>query len=668
MRKAGVIIFLLLMSVFFGLYAEAQGLQGLSNRVQSAGSSMGNSGGGRKSDSLVVPQKREKIFLRMYYRKLDDVVDKHLDTSINDFTRFLPLPADYLYLGNLGTAAYPLIYKPRQYTGFDAGFHAFDIYRFEVDSTKFFNSTSPYTRLRYLVGPNKEQLIDVFLTENFSPNLNVGLDFRKINEPGTFRNQTTDDNNLNLFGHLRSDNLRYNIYVSFVSNKLNSGESGGIVADSLLEDERFSNRRVVPVNLGGPNTTSVGFFSTPLATHSNYNESSWLLRQHYDWGTKDTTEINDTTFRYDYLPVFRIEHTLKNRHLTTGFKDSVANTAPDFYKENYNLDANTFNRITARHEWNIFSNDLSIVQFPNKTNQGHFLKLGATFENIKGNFTENSIEFNDVKGHGEYHNLTKNEKWELGAKGEFVMAGRDAGNYYARGSLNRYLNEKLGDIELSFTNINQTPSFIYRFFQSSKFISTNPDIKNTNITQAQFLARNKRLKFRLEGNYFLLNNYTYFEDYLTPAQQRSPFNLLQVKFYKEFEFSHFHWYVNAALQQTTGSNPLQVPLFWTRNRFSYENILFQNLDLNAGIEAKYHTPFHTPNYSPVLQQFVYQGDMTLNPLPVVDAFIHFRIKAFIAYVRAENLTTFLKNNVIEIPHYPYPGFGVRIGIEWVMLK
>src|SRR5699024_1919726 len=185
------------------------------------------------------------------------------------------------------------------------------------------------------------------------------------------------------------------------------------------------------------------------------------------------------------------------------------------------------------------------------------------------------------------------------------------------------LNEKLGDIKLSFTNINQTPSFVYRFFQTNKFLSTNKDLKKTNITRLGFEADNPHLKYRLKVNYFLLNNYTYFENFYASNQETTAFNLLQVLLHKQFTIGHFNWYLDLALQQTTGSNPLEVPLLWTRNRFSYENTLFKNLILNTGLEGKYHTPFNVPDYSPVLQQFVYQDRINLfNNVTTVYAFLH----------------------------------------------
>ncbi|MEI9912950.1 MAG: putative porin [Bacteroidota bacterium] len=81
-----------------------------------------------------------------------------------------------------------------------------------------------------------------------------------------------------------------------------------------------------------------------------------------------------------------------------------------------------------------------------------------------------------------------------------------------------------------------------------------------------------------------------------------------------------------------------------------------------GLEMRYHTPYKADGYSPVLGQFFYQDSIRINnPLPDISAYVHFRIKSFKAYIRAENLNTArasngfgFTNNNQEVPGYPTP--------------
>lgn len=659
------------------VWGSAQVLQPMGNRGGAGGGSGAGSGmlnnpfSSQRSagDSLSRPQKRVDVTISIYYRYLDGVRANKLDSSIDDFTHFLPLPADYVDLGNLGSPAQSLVYKPLMQPGFDPGFHALDVYRLDLDSTRYFNTTKPYTKLGYLIGAKQEQLIDVFHTQNPRENINFGFHYRKINAPGFFRNQNTDGDNYNLFTQIHSRDRRYRISVSFVGNKLKAGDNGGIQDPSYLSNPNYRDRRTIPVSLGGSSPFSYGFFTQPLATFSSINENDWLFSQQYNWGRGDTLKLNDTTYQYVFHPIFRIENTLRLTHLDDQYTDTLPNASNSYYFVHYGLDSSWQGRLSALQDWHGISEDLSLVQFPVLNSETQFIKAGATYSYDKGRFLEHSIQFSNLMGHFEYRNLTRNQKWDLDAYGSLYLLGNNFGDYTARASLSRYLNDKLGHVQLLFQNLNQTPSFVYRYFESSRFITSNPDLKKTNASLLQFSAHNDRAHYHLYVKYYLLAHYTYFDGYAKAAQYSGAFNLLQLLLNKEFRVGHIHLYTDLVFQQTDQAVPLHVPSLWTRDRLSYANTLFTNLILNTGLELNYHTAYHADAYSPVLQQFVSQDQYTSSwTIPSVAAFFNFRIKAFNAYVRAENLNTFMQPNLIAVPGYPYQGFAVRVGLQWTFVN
>ena len=74
-------------------------------------------------------------------------------------------------------------------------------------------------------------------------------------------------------------------------------------------------------------------------------------------------------------------------------------------------------------------------------------------------------------------------------------------------------------------------------------------------------------------------------------------------------------------------------------------------------------------------QFTPQDSFTLKNRPDITAFMHFRIKSFTGFLRAENINTinftdgfgFTKYN-FSAPHYAYPGFIFRFGIQWAFVN
>jgi hypothetical protein len=183
-------------------------------------------------------------------------------------------------------------------------------------------------------------------------------------------------------------------------------------------------------------------------------------------------------------------------------------------------------------------------------------------------------------------------------------------------------------------------------------------------------------KFRLTGHYYLLTNYSYISQYDRLKQESTLFNVLQIALQKTIKLGkHWNWHADIYLQQVIGNAPVNVPAIYARNRFAYEgNLGFKNLDIAMGFELRYRSAYKADGYSPLLGQFFYQDSIKIsNHLPDVSAYVHFRIKPFKAFIRAENLNAARKqpfggfgftNNNIVAPGYLMPGLQIRIGVYW----
>lgn len=630
-----------------------------SGRINNMG---GGGGGTSKMQRDTSKHEHELDTLTLTYRILGEPTDYKLDSSVADFqTNYLKVPASYTTLGNTGSAAYNMIYTPRMKPGFDAGFHAYDVYSNSHKDARFYYTTRPYTELQYLVGSKQEQIIGLTHTQNRTERFNFAFDYRKINAPGYFRSQNTNHDIYRFTARYQSKNKRANTYLSFYYNKINGGENGGIRSDTFMNNSTYKQRKTIPVNLGNSASTTYAFFGGSIPVKSNYRETGFLIQQQYDWGRGDSIHVNDTTDYYKYDPIFRVQYTFNYQNNNYEFLDSSPDTT--FYSGHYNfLPGDT---VGAKHQWKMISNDLSLIQFPVLGNLGHFINIGARFESLTGTFLDADINFTNLAVHGEYRNKTRNQKWDFSARGEFYVVGQNIGDYGFYGMLKRHINDFLGDVRLSVSNVNKEPSYVFKYFNSTNDAWYNTSLSKENITQLQFATENKKLDYTLAANYFLFTNYTYFKDYYHSDQYNSLFNLLQITFSKKFTAKPFAWYVDIAFQQLHGNGPLNVPTFWTRNRFAFEKRLYTNLNLMTGFELRYNTGYYADDYSPLTGQFIYQNATKIsNSLPDIAAFANFRIKSFSAYVRAENLNTFLGDNNYAGPLYPYNNFALRVGLRW----
>lgn len=610
----------------------------------------------------------QKDSITISYRYLDSTNRRNIDSSVNDFDKYYSVPSANQYLGNNGAASFPLIFQPMVKPGWDAGFHAYDIYKFTLEDSKFYKTTRPFSMLGYQLASGKEQMIKVMHTQNPRPNLNVGLDYKLITAPGFFITQNTNHNSYRIYGNYQGKRKRYNAYLVLLGNTIRASENGGIINDSLLKDPNKNDRFSIPVNLGNSSAFRTNPFVTTVNTGNTYKDFTFFLRQSYDLGKRDSVAINDSTTEYLFYPKLRIQHSFTYNSYNYRFSDIVADSA--VYKNWYDVDfQKAKDTFLLKEKWSVISNDFSLLQFPDTKNPAQFIMAGVTLQNINGSFENSSVDFYNILLHGEYRNRTRNKLWNILLKGEFYINGLNAGDYSAYGSLDRFLNKRFGSINLFFRNVNRTPSFI--FDNRSAFnLGNNNNFNKENITSFGATINNPFISIGFKNH--LVTNYTFFSNYYKTAQYSKLINIIQVFASKKFRISkRWNYYADLVFQQTDGAAPIKLPLLFTRNRLAFEGRFYKNLNISTGLEARYYTGYKANNYSPVMGQFMPQDSVTIKNLPDVAAFVHFRIKGFTAYIRAENLNTvsfangfgFINNN-FAAPHYPTQGFIFRLGIQW----
>jgi len=673
-KKSTYIIFLLLFIVAQESSAQDEVIQGIGNRIRTVGGA--GRTGSTGTDSL---RRRDKNAdsITISYKYLDSTGNYKLDSSVSDFTKRFPIPATHIFLGNTGNAAKSLLFSPQFSSGFNTGLNAFDIYTLKPEAVRFYNTTRPYSELNYQLASRAEQIIDLVHTQNLKPDWNVAFRYRLINAPGFFKNQKTNHNNYLLNSLYASKNRRYKNYFILLGNKLQSSENGGIVdtVDYLNNPNRVYNDRFnIPVKLGGDEGFSSNFFTTKISTGNKYSLFTVLMRQQYDLGKKDSI-VTDSTVIPLFFPRLRFEHTFTLEQNKYIYQDYVADSV--YYKTYYDTTlSKPIDTFLVRERWNIVTNDFSIYQFPDAKNQHQFFKVGLLIQNLHGEFTSGSKNFFNTAGHAEYRNKTKNQQWDIEAFGKLYFTGLNSGDFEAHISLQKLLGKKVGSLKLGFENANRTPSFVFDSRSSFYLLPTAVSFKKENNTHLYANYSLPTFKLNLSGHYYLLTNYTYLSNYYELKQDDGLFNLLQIGLNKIVKLGKkWYWHFDMYLQKRIGDGSVQVPLIFNRNRIGYEgNLGFKNLVIAMGVESRFTSAYKADGYSPILGKYFYQDSVTIkNKLPDISAYVHFRVRSFKAFIRAENLHTVQKkqsqglsftNNSIVAPGYAMPGLQIRVGIYW----
>jgi hypothetical protein len=394
-----------------------------------------------------------------------------------------------------------------------------------------------------------------------------------------------------------------------------------------------------------------------------------VIRQQYDIGKKDSSIVDSVTYRIFY-PRLRLQHTLSVASNAYQFLDNYVDSSS--YQLYFNKTVPSAKSIIYKDSWQDITNEFSILTFPDKNNQSQYLKTGIAYQALKGTFdTTSSISFYNIYAVGAYKNRSRNKVWDIDAHAHLYLNGQNAGDYEAAVYLQRYLGSKAGYLSLGFNNVNRSPAFVLDPLSSFRInANTNFAKENSIKLMAKYEKPNRRFSFT--ANYYGINNYMYFDGFFAAKQASGLFNLLQLSLEKKWHLKgHWNWYTEMHVQQKIGTGPVNVPLFYTRNRLAFEGNFFTNLDVSTGLEMQYFTAYNADGYSPFLGAYFYQNSQQLSNRPDIHAFFHFRIKRLKGFIRVENLNSLntAKGFSFDKPNfmtalYPNTTLWTRIGIWW----
>lgn len=662
--------------VLFTMPASAQMPRSFGSNNFSNGAS-GNNSGNRNSNKKDSLQHRDPFAdsLTIYYRYFDSTRSRKIDSSITDYYSRLPMGPTYHTLGTYGAPAQSYFFNPVMKAGWDPGFHQFDTYHFTNENTKFYQTTKPYSELAYLLGSKAEQLVSILLTQNRKSNFNYSFEYIFSSTPGFLKTQNNSHNNFRITTHYMSKNKHYESFFIFLSNKTAASENGGLRDAKQLDSlsTSLNDPYSLETRLGKAGAASRNPFNTTVNTGNTYSTSSFLYKHHYDLGQKDST-VTDSMVYHFFYPRFRIEHALKFATSSYSFSDIAADSS--LYDQYFHLKIHhnpAGDTIRYKDKWTEINNEFSLISFPEKNNQSQFFKVGVDLQNLIGVFDTltGKHNFYNISGVAEYRNRTRNQKWDIEAAGQLYLNGMNAGDYSAIISMKRLLGSKIGSLKIGFQNVNKSPAFILNPLSSFP-VQNRGSYNKENILRLFMQYDNAKIGWKLNAEYFAVNNYIYYDSFLTAKQDASLFNVLHISAEKKFKLTrHWNWYTDIHLQQTTGDPPVNIPFFYTRNRIAFEGNFFANLFISTGFEVRYQSPYKADGYSPFLGQFMYQNHYSVTNRPDISAFLNFRIKSFKSFIRLENLNAldvqngfkFDKVNFVS-EQYPYAGLWIRFGVWW----
>jgi hypothetical protein len=606
------------------------------------------------------------------YRKLQSDKLYVPDTSIHTFHR---RPFTYPWHRNLGNHGGPsrnLLFTPENRTGPTLGYHVFDVYRFQVDSLNYYNTTRPYSTFTFQLGSKQEQTAEIFHTQNIQPNWNVAVGYRKLTSPGYYNIQRTNHDNAHLTTNYQSRDQHYELYGALVYNKEQNDENGGLVNDALLADSRnleHSTIAVVFQNDGFGNNTRIRRSSVS----NTQRDFSVMVKHRYAFGRTDTLYNEDSTqYSYKFTPRFGIGHRFQVHSEKYRFRDFRPDSLryDPFFQATLRNDGR--DSVMMSQRWIMTDNRITLNGYLGKHENQLAFNAGVgirvdrfTDEYPKGNIA-NNITSNYLVAEARKEAVDTGA-WFYGGSAILYLTGEAAGNSVVQLEVGKNINT-LFDIAAGFKQeINNAP-YSYTTWQHD-YDTMLTTFNKESISQVYGSVASERLKLYGGVRNYFINNYIYLNAKQLPDQSGA-FNLTQAWVQKIFTWRKLVL-DNEFVYQLSGGAPVNVPLLLGRNQLSIESYIFGDaLKIATGIEARYHSPYKPAGYAPLFNRFHYQNSHVLSNDPELSVFFNFKIKRFRAYVMADQMQLLLNQNTnaIAAPGYGLPNVMIRFGFNWVLIN
>ena len=545
---------------------------------------------------------------------------------------------DWGTLGNLGSAARPLLFETRAQRGFDVGEHAFDLYRMQAGELRFYRNSRSFSEVFFSQGAKQEQgMLNARFSRTFEGGANVSIDYRTINHAGQYRYQRAKHNTL-VAGIWLPVGKRYDGFLILSKNIIRQQDNGGIVSDTAFGEGQFS----------GPLNAEIRLPEQQALTR--IADQTLQLTQHLKFvGAKDEGKR-----------ALRATHTFAWRQDSYKFGDG--SDTEDLGRDSTFFGVFLVDSRGIRHF-------MSLDRFKSKVRgrPSDLLSVGLSHSYFNLRQEPRDSSFSNLFVTGDIA-ITPSERFALKASGALGIIS-NFGEYQLSGEILLGLG-KAGQLRAGLLSQRRPPSLLHQqIFISKRLLWQNnfeKPVENT-LYAAYSLPL---IGLELGARTHLVNNYLYYNQEGVARQTGAAVQVAQFIATENIGFGPLRLETTVALQQSTRSDIVRLPRWFSKNSLYFSGkIIKKRLFFNAGADFRINSDFQPDAYQPVSWQFHLQDSVSQKSFAWLDLFVSFKIQSFRGFVRYENfLSIWDKQQVFyQTARHPQPFGGLRFGITWRFL-
>lgn len=580
-----------------------------------------------------------------------------LDTLHDYFHVYHPVFKNTLtatFVGNYGTPALDNNFFNRRFTTSYFFMHSREAYLFLPSDLEYYNTHTPYTRLDYSQSENKtknnETRFDVIHSQNITPYWNFTFRTNQEKSNGQYASQESKNKMASLYTSYNKDN--WNIYGGFLSSSVQNQENGGLVADSLIFEDRD------PEYWGVNLTESESY----LKNTTFWFDGEYRIGKHIDRedGLQDFIPLAGILYSFDYS---RNKQEFNESEEDDSFWDNT------YFNEDYTKDSIRFNRLT---------NVIQLKQYEDPDKKYTFGKrayLGSEFnkgsmpgEQINDStLTREDISYSNLfVGGGIFRETGRFWKWNF--DGKFYFIGRNTGQVQISGNISKpfSLFKDTASV-LSFTGAieNRVPDYFQENFSSNHYRwNKNLDMEQRITVGAKFKMNNRHLNAAV--NYAIINNLLYNDTLGIPNQTKKGISVLSAYIDKDFVLQRFHFRTRVLWQKASNEELIHLPDLSAFLSTYYQFVVSKVLFTQIGADVRYNTKYNADAYAPSSGLFYLQNERQYGNFPFINVYASARLKRTRVFFKWINIgTNFIKNgSYITTPTYPMNRATFRLGVSW----
>jgi hypothetical protein len=162
-----------------------------------------------------------------------------------------------------------------------------------------------------------------------------------------------------------------------------------------------------------------------------------------------------------------------------------------------------------------------------------------------------------------------------------------------------------------------------------------------------------------------LQNFVYFDKDRNIMQESSNIQVVSARADQRLRLGIFNWDNQVVYQLSGNDEVIPLPTFALYTNMYLQTKIVNELTLQLGIDAHYHTSYYAPGYEPALLQFYNQRERKIGNYPISTIYANMHLKQTRFFLMYYNVASRVWTPIesFTLPRYPVNPFGFRVGVS-----